>query len=135
MARTRLALHLATGATELFAHGVCFISLAPIRDPSLVAAAIGQALGVVETDGQALIACLREELRDKQILLVLDNFEHVASAALLVAELLAAAPRVKVLVTSRLALRLHGEHVFPVPPLALVRPSQRRLHPIRRERR
>jgi hypothetical protein len=81
--KTRLALHLATGAAELFADGVYFISLAPIRDPSLVAAAIGQALGVVETDGQALIACLREELRDKQILLVLDNFEHVASAALL----------------------------------------------------
>jgi predicted ATPase len=119
--KTRLALHLATGATELFAHGIYFISLAPIHDPSLVAAAIGQALGVLETDGQALIACLREELRDKQILLVLDNFEHVASAALLVAELLAAAPRLKVLVTSRLALRLHGEHVFPVPPLALPR--------------
>jgi predicted ATPase len=120
--KTRLALHLAAGATELFAHGIRFVSLAPIRDPSLVAAAIGQALGVVETDGQALIACLQEELRDKQMLLVLDNFEHVAAAALLLAELLAAAPRLKVLITSRLALRLHGEHVFPVPPLALVRP-------------
>jgi predicted ATPase len=119
--KTRLALHLAIGATELFADGVYFISLASIRDPSLVAAAVGQALGVVETDGQALIACLREELRHKQILLVLDNFEHVASAALLVAELLASAPRLKVLVTSRLTLRLHGEHVFPVPPLALLR--------------
>src|SRR6266545_3654321 len=126
--KTRLALHLATGATELFADGVSFISLAPIRDPSLVAAAIGQALGVVETDGQALIACLREELRDKQILLVLDNFEQVAAAALLLAELLAAAPRMKLLVTSRLALRLHGEHVFPVPPLALVRTESTRPH-------
>jgi len=119
--KTRLALQLAAGGSELLAHAACFVSLAPVRDPSLVAAAIGQALGIAEMDGQALIECLREELRDKQMLLVLDNFEHVAAAAPLVAGLLAAAPRLKVLVTSRLALRLHGEQIFPVPPLALPR--------------
>jgi predicted ATPase len=119
--KTRLALHLAAAESSMFEHGVYFVSLAPISDPTVVAVAIGQSLGIAEITGEPLVKCLREELGDKQVLLVLDNFEHLVGAAPLIAELLAAAPRLKVVITSRLALRLQGEHIFTVPPLQLPR--------------
>jgi predicted ATPase/class 3 adenylate cyclase len=125
--KTRLALQVAADLIDAFTDGVFFVDLAPIRDPGLVASAIAQTLGVRETGGQPLLETLKSFLRAKSFLLVLDNFEQVLDAGPTVAELLAAAPRLKVLVTSRAALRLRGEKEFAVLPLAL--PDLKRLPP------
>jgi predicted ATPase len=117
--KTRLALHVAAEMLPEFAHGVFFVGLAPLRDPGLVLATIAQPLGVQEESGTPLLERLKEYVRDKQLLLLLDNFEQVLDAAPLVSELLAAAPRLKALVSSRTALRLQGEKEFSVPPLAV----------------
>ena len=93
-----------------------------MRDPGLVAAAVAKVLDVKEAGERPLLDSVRAHLRDRQLLLLLDNFEQVAEAAPLVAELLAAAPRLTVLATSRAALRLSGEREYPVPPLALPDP-------------
>ncbi len=122
--KTRLALAVAREAAGRCPDGAVFVALAPLRDPDLVAAAIAGVVGVRERAGQALPAALRAALRDKDILLVLDNFEHVVAAAPLVADLLAAAPRLRILVTSRARLRVGGEHVYPVPPLPIPDPAQ-----------
>jgi transcriptional regulator with XRE-family HTH domain len=102
-----------------FADGMYFIPLAPLGDPGLVLATIAQTLGVAERAGQLLRDRLAAYLREKDLLLVLDNFEHVLAAAPQLAELLGAAPRLTLLVTSRVALRLSGEQRYAVPPLAL----------------
>src|SRR5688572_16097166 len=117
--KTRLGVQIGADLLDRFADGVFFVGLAPIGDPRLIASAIAQALGVRETGGRPIAETVKETLRDKQMLLVLDNFEQVLPAASLVAELLAGAPRVKVLATSRSPLLLRGEHELPVPPLAL----------------
>jgi len=117
--KTRLALQVAAELLEDFVDGACFVDLAPISDPALVASTIAQPLGVPETGDQPLIAGLKAHLKRKQKLLLLDNFEQVLSAAPLVVELLAAAPKLKVLITSRAVLHVSGEHEFVVPPLAL----------------
>jgi predicted ATPase/DNA-binding CsgD family transcriptional regulator len=117
--KTRLLLHVAAAVRERFADGVFFVDLAAIHDWRHVIPAIGQALGVTEQDGQRLAARLRSFLAAKQLLLLLDNFEHVLPAATELPELLAAAPLLKLLVTSRAALQLLGEHERPVPPLLL----------------
>ncbi|MCC6629420.1 MAG: tetratricopeptide repeat protein [Chloroflexi bacterium] len=117
--KTRLALQVALALRDAFAQGTAFVSLAPLVDPALVPAAIAQALGVPEVAGHSVEARLTEALRSQDLLLVLDNFEQVAAAAPLLADLLAAAPRLTVLVTSRAVLNLSGEHDLPVPPLAL----------------
>jgi predicted ATPase/transcriptional regulator with XRE-family HTH domain len=117
--KTRLALQVAANASGLFAAGACFVALAPLSDSSLVAAAIAQTLGVKETRALSLADSLVSYLRSKHILLLLDNFEHVIGAAPLISELLAAAPRLKVLVTSRAGLRISAEHEFPLAPLGL----------------
>jgi predicted ATPase/DNA-binding SARP family transcriptional activator/class 3 adenylate cyclase len=122
--KTRLALQVAADLLDEFADGIIFVDLAPIRDPSLVLSTIAHTLGVREMGGTPLVDSLKAHLREKQLLLVLDNFEQVLPAATLVAELLAAASRLKVLVTSRAALRLNGEREFPVPPLAVPGPRQ-----------
>jgi predicted ATPase/transcriptional regulator with XRE-family HTH domain len=117
--KTRLGLQVATNLRGAFADDVCFVALAPIRSPELVATAVAEALGVQELASQTLAERLKHYLRDRQVLLLLDNFEHVAAAAPLVAELLAAAAGLKALVTSRAALHLSGEHEYVVPPLRL----------------
>ena len=117
--KTRLALQVATNMLDHFVDGVYFVSLAPIRDPDLVSATIAQTLGVREAAGRPLQESLQDYLRDKQLLLVLDNFEQILPAAPLVSTLLVACRRLKVLVTSRATLHLYGEQEFPVPPLAL----------------
>lgn len=116
--KTRLALQVAAELLDEYRDGVFFVPLALLRDPALVAPAIAQALEVVESGGRPLVRCLEDFLRDRQLLLCLDNFEHVLPAAALVAELLAAAPGLAALATSREALHVYGEHEFPVPPLA-----------------
>ncbi len=128
--KTRLALQVATELHDDFADGVHFVNLAPISDPGLVAATIAQALGVQERGGQPLVERLHEHLRGKLLLLVLDNFEQVVDAARLLGALLAAAPQLQALVTSREPLHLAGEHEYAVPPLRL--PDPQRLPPIDR---
>jgi predicted ATPase len=115
--KTRVGLQLAADLREQFANGVVFIPLASLRDPALVPEMLALSLGVSETPGRSRMECLCNALRARKTLLVLDNFEHVLPAAPLVAELLAAAPGLKVLVTSRASLRLRGEREIPVPPL------------------
>ena len=116
--KTRLALHVAQTLVADFA-GVYLIALAPLYEPDLLLAAIAQTLGIQEVGDQPLLQTVKDALRNRQILLVLDNFEHIISAAPMVADLLAAAPQLKVLVTSRERLRLYGEQVYTVPPLPL----------------
>ncbi len=123
--KTRLALQVAAELLEDFVDGAYFVDLAPISDPALVASTIAQPLGVPEIGDQPLIVGLKAHLKRKQKLLLLDNFEQVLSAAPLVVELLAAAPKLKVLITSRAVLHVSGEHEFVVPPLALPNPAER----------
>jgi predicted ATPase/class 3 adenylate cyclase/DNA-binding CsgD family transcriptional regulator len=117
--KTRLGLQVAADLVDDFGDGVTFVALAPITDPALVTGQIAQAIGHSESGGQPLAESLKALLRNRHMLLLLDNFEQVVDAAPLVAELLADAPQMKVLVTSRAMLRISGEHEFAVPPLAL----------------
>lgn len=121
--KTRLALELAATLQDELAAPACFVDLAPIGSPDLVATTIAQALGVEEQPGRPALETLEDELEDARLLLVLDNFEHLAAAANDVAALLGRAPRLKVLTTSRAALRLSAEHEYPVPPLRLPDPG------------
>jgi len=123
--KTRLALEAAGMALPGFPDGVYFVSLAPIRDAALVLSAIGQTLHVQEEGSRPMVDRVADALRDKRMLLVLDNFEHVLAATPAIAALLASARAFKVLVTSRAPLHVRGEYDFPVPPLTV--PDTRRL--------
>ena len=115
--KTRVAARVANELVNSFADGVFFVPLASVTDPGLVAATIGQVLGVRETIRHSAAPVLTEYLRTKQLLLVLDNFEHVVAAAITIAELLDACPRLFALVTSRASLHLSREQIFEVPPM------------------
>jgi predicted ATPase/DNA-binding XRE family transcriptional regulator len=117
--KTRLALEVAGRSRGAFADGVAFVPLAPLGDPDLVPSALAEALGIREVAGRTLREALEQHLQGMQMLLLIDNFEHLMGAAPLVADLLGACPGLTVLVTSRAPLRLGGEHQFPVPPLPL----------------
>ena len=117
--KTRLSIQVASQLRDHFADGVCFVGLAPISDPSLGLSSIAQELGLQEAGTQPLVETVKAWLRDKHFLLLLDNFEQIVSAAPLLENLLAACPRLVILVTSREVLRLSTEHLFPVPPLSL----------------
>ncbi len=117
--KTRLALRVASDLCGDFTDGVVFVTLASLTDPALVATTVARALGIAETKDQPLTETLAASLGERRILLVLDNFEHLLPAALLVTELLAACPCLTVLVTSRTVLQVRGEHQLAVPPLAL----------------
>lgn len=117
--KTRLALQAVGGLNGEFKHGVVYIPLASIRDPKLVATAIAFALDIQENTGQPLTEKLQHFLSEKQMLLLIDNFEQVVQAAPLIVDLLAVAPGVKVMVTSREGLRVSGEQEFLVPSLNL----------------
>jgi predicted ATPase/class 3 adenylate cyclase len=121
--KTRVGLQAAAELLEEFEDGAFFVTLAALTDPTLVAPSVIQALGVAESGEKPPEEALREFLRDRELLLLMDNFEQVLEATPLLEELLAAAPRLKVLATSRAALRLYGEHEFLVPPLALPDPA------------
>jgi predicted ATPase/class 3 adenylate cyclase len=122
--KTRLGLQAAAELTQHFDDGVFFVSLAAIRDPQLVVGAVAGTLGVKEAGGQPLLQSLENYLHEKHILLMVDNFEQVLEAAPMVTELLSGAPNLKILVTSRIPLRLSGEHEYAVPPLALPDPER-----------
>ena len=115
--KTRLALAVAEDLTEAFPDGVAFVDLASTVHPEAVPSAIARTLGIPDDGDLPLIERLANVLRDRETLLILDNFEQVLPAALFVLELLRAAPRVTTLVTSRAALRVRGEQEFPVAPL------------------
>jgi non-specific serine/threonine protein kinase len=117
--KTRLALQLAADLAPVFADGVAFVELAPVRDPALVASTIVQALGIHRADHQPASATLKSVLHLRELLLILDSFERVVEAAPLAIELLQACPRLKALVTSRSLLSVSGEYAAPVPPLSL----------------
>jgi predicted ATPase/class 3 adenylate cyclase len=117
--KTRLALQAAADLLEDFPDGTFFVPLATVTETELLLPAVAEALGVRETGEQLLHESLKDYLSERRLLLVLDNFEQVLGAAPAVTELLAAAPGLKVLATSRAPLELYGEHEFPVPPLAL----------------
>jgi len=122
--KTRLALEAGARASDEFANGVVFVRLAALTDCTLVIPTIAEALGVKEQAGEPLAQTLAHALRSRELLLVLDNIEQVLDAAPALADLLIAAPRLKLLGTSRARLRLSGEHVYLVPPLAVPEPSQ-----------
>jgi predicted ATPase/DNA-binding CsgD family transcriptional regulator len=116
--KTRLTLYVADDLLKRYRDGASFVSLASVSDPGLVAPVIARALGVKES-GKVSTESLKDHLRGKEMLLVLDNFEQVVQAAPLLASLLEAAPGLKMLVTSREVLRIRGEQEFQVPPLDL----------------
>ena len=117
--KTRLSLQIAHELADTFVDGVCFVPLAALVAPALVGVAIEQALGLAAQGSAPPAEQLQQFLRDRSLLLVLDNFEQIVAAAPLVASLLAHCPHLRVLVTSRIALHLSGEHELAVPPLAL----------------
>jgi non-specific serine/threonine protein kinase len=117
--KTRLALAVAHAVAGSFADGAVFVDLAPIRDPALVLPAVARPVGVRDAGERPLADVLVAYLRPRQTLIVLDNCEHVLAAMPDVAALLAACPALQILATSRAPLGLRGEHLLPVPPLAL----------------
>ncbi len=121
--KTRLGLQVAAELSDDFTDGVFFVNLTPISDPEFVVPTIAQALGLREVAGQPLLEHLKGELQQKQLLLLLDNFEQVVSAVSQVTDLLAVCPKLKVLVTSREVLHVRAEHEFAVPSLALPDPT------------
>jgi predicted ATPase/DNA-binding CsgD family transcriptional regulator len=121
--KTRLAIRVAAEASDAFADGVRFVPLAALPDAGLVATTIAREFGLVEAGGTPVPDRLVAALRDAELLLVLDNFEHLLAAAPLLTDLLAGCPLLKILTTSRALLRLAGERALPVPPLDLPDPE------------
>jgi predicted ATPase/DNA-binding CsgD family transcriptional regulator len=117
--KTRLALKTAKEVQPQFPDGVFFVSLALLNDPALVVPTVAHTVGVEEAGADLVFPRLVQYLRNKNLLLVLDNFEQVNEAAGDVLDMLTEVPGLKVLVTSRVGLRLSLEHIYPVPPLAL----------------
>ena len=117
--KTRLALELARAALDGFPDGVWLVDLGHITDPAVVPSTIAKSLNIPVPKGPGAVGVLRDVLRSRTTLIVLDGFEHVIEAAALVATLLEAAPNLRMLVTSRERLRISGEHLFEVPPLEL----------------
>jgi non-specific serine/threonine protein kinase len=117
--KTRLALRIAEQAAPEFAQGVIFVPLAMVRDPAMVIPAIAESLGVPSLGDQTLLRRLVDFLKARHVLLLIDNFEQVQEGATDIAELLGGAPMLKVLITSRVPLRLSGEQEFLVEPLPL----------------
>jgi predicted ATPase/class 3 adenylate cyclase len=121
--KTRLLLQVAADLVDVFPDGVYFVGLSSVRDPTLVPSLIMQTLGLSEVPNQAPVDRLAEHLKQRKVLLALDNFEQLMPAAAAVADLLHRTTSVKVLISSRAPLRVYGEQEFPVPPLGLPEPS------------
>jgi predicted ATPase/class 3 adenylate cyclase len=122
--KSRLALQVAAEALTEYKDGSFFVDLSAVTDPTLVSSAIAQALGVQEAPDRPILDAVKDHLRDKDLLLVVDNFEQVAEAASVIEDLLTAASKLKVLVTSRVVLSLRGEQEYAVPPLELPDPGR-----------
>jgi predicted ATPase/DNA-binding XRE family transcriptional regulator len=117
--KTRLAVEVAVRSRKAFVDGVIFVALAPVRDPDLIPWVLAETLEIRDVADQELQDTLKRHLREQQMLLLLDNFEHLLPAVPVVADLVGACPGLTVLATSRAPLHLGGEHQFPVPPLCL----------------
>jgi predicted ATPase/class 3 adenylate cyclase len=117
--KTRLALRAAADRIDRFDDGVFFIDLSEVRDADSMLVAIARALGISETTDRSITEELTAHLRERHMLLVLDNFEQVTRAAPTAAQLLRDCPRLKLLVTTREPLHVRGEHLFAVPPLSM----------------
>jgi predicted ATPase/class 3 adenylate cyclase len=115
--KTRLALRVAADLLPRYQDGAWFVDLSPVTDPALIPAAGAKALGVPETADRPILEEVKEHLRHRELLLVVDNFEQVGEAGPVIEELLGAAPRLRTIVTSRVVLSLRGEQEYPVPPL------------------
>ena len=115
--KTRLALQIAAETLTTYRDGAFFVDLSAVADAAIVPSAVARALGVSEVAGRPILDVLKEHLRDRELLLVVDNFEQVAQAGVLIEELLTAAPALRVLITSRVVLALRGEQEYVVPPL------------------
>src|SRR3984885_1556336 len=128
--KTRLALQVAADAAPEFPAGICFVPLSAVSDHGLITSTIAQALGLRETGNQSPQESLKEYVSglNQPMLLLLDNFEHLVSAAPVIAQLLTTAPKLRIAVTSQAPLHVYGEHEFPVPPLAL--PDLKSIPPI-----
>ncbi len=126
--KTRLGVQAAAECLDFFPDGVFFVPLADVVDSARVLSQIAETLGVSEGGGQTLATRLNAAIREQRLLLLLDNFEQVAVAGRAISQLLAAAPGLKALVTSRSALHVYGEREYPVPPLPL--PDRRRSTPV-----
>ncbi len=126
--KTALGLEVARNIIGSFPDGVFFVALAPITNPNLLLSTLATTLAVKEDGGRPLIDSLKNFLRERQLLLVLDNFEQIIIAAPQLSDLLMACAKLKLLVTSREALRIRGEREFPVPPLAV--PDLKHLPPL-----
>ena len=121
--KTRLALRVAEVIASRYSDGVAFIPLAAVADSTLVPSAVAQALGLREQGGRSIRERTVAALRDRDLLLILDNFEHVIPAATFITDLMAECPDLRILVTSRVTLGVSGEQRFPVPPLSLPAPA------------
>ena len=123
--KTRLALQVAADAAAEFPGGVYFVPLSAVSDRALIASTIAQALGIGETGNRSAQESLKDYMSglDRPMLLLLDNFEHLVSAAPVITQLLTTGPKLKIAVTSQAPLHVYGEHEFPVPPLALPNPK------------
>ena len=120
--KTRLGIEIASAVADRFPGGAHFVALSAVNDPGLLLSVIVQTLGLREAGGQSPLELLKKHLQDPSrppVLFLFDNFEHLLQAAPAIADLLAMGPSVKILVTSRAALHVYGEHEFPVPPLAV----------------
>jgi predicted ATPase/class 3 adenylate cyclase len=126
--KTRLGLQVGAELLDRFEHGVFFVGLAAVYDPDLLSSTIARALAVSEEGARPIMDTLKEYLRDRELLLILDNFEQIAGAAPTLVELLKAGPRLRLLVTSRAVLHVSGEAEYQVPPLEL--PDYRQLPPL-----
>ncbi len=122
--KTRLSLQVAADLLDEFEDGAFFVGLAPITDSDLVVTAIAETLRVTAADEESSLNALIRSMTRKEMLLVIDNFEHVIDAAPVVGKLIAGVPGVKIMTSSREVLRVYGEHEYPVPPLGLPEHSQ-----------
>lgn len=122
--KTRLGLQVAAELMDRFRNGVFFVDLSAERDPDAAFETIVRALELPTSGGGDPLQILKSRLRDRQMLLILDNFEQVTAAAVGIAELIQHCPELKVIVTSRETLRIRAERVFPIPPLSLPHPKE-----------
>jgi predicted ATPase/DNA-binding CsgD family transcriptional regulator len=123
--KTRLCIALAAQVAAEYPDGVYFVPLAPVRDPGLVPSTIAQSIGLHDARDRPLMEHLVSQLRERQLLIVLDNFEHLLAGAPVVTQLLQETSAVRILVSSRSPLRVSGEQECPVPPLAVPDPHAR----------
>lgn len=131
--KTRIAAEIAARMLGRFGDGAWFVELAPITDPRLMIPTLADALALRPATDQSLVDTVSAHLRTRHLMVVLDNFEHITEAATELATLLAAAPRLQLLVTSRTLLHLSGEHEYAVPPLELPPPEVTGREPVQSE--